>query len=267
MLYFMLMIPFLSLGTLTLPTYSLMALLGAAAAWLYFHQRCKTRKENPGRTEQAFWFGMLGALAGGKVLYLLPHLPQLAADLPLLFSLPELFYARYLSGGFVFYGGLLGALGTVWLFCRQRKISFPMLTTDLIPAIPLFHAFGRVGCFLAGCCHGIPAQEGWLSVVFHASPVAPNGVPLVPVQLYESAACLLLFLLLDRLVRRGWQGDWLLLVYLSLYAPLRFVLEFFRGDAARGFLGLLSTSQTLALITLVVALPLLVKKSRGRQQR
>lgn len=266
MLYFYAMIPFLFLGDNPLPTYSLMALLGATAAWFDFHRRCKTRGENPGRTEQAFWFGILGALVGAKVLYLLPRLPQLAADLPLLFSLPEVFYARYFSGGFVFYGGLLGALGAVWLFCRQRKIPFPALTADLIPAIPLFHAFGRVGCFLSGCCYGIPAPTGCLSVVFHSSPAAPNGVPLVPVQLYESAACLLLFLLLDRLARRGWQGDRMLLVYLSLYAPLRFVLEFLRGDAARGFLGPLSTSQVLALITLVVTLPLLVKKSRGQRR-
>ena len=70
--------------------------------------------------------------------------------------------------------------------------------------------------------------------------------------------------LLDRLLRRGWPGDRLLLLYLVLYAPLRFVLEWFRGDVVRGFLGVLSTSQWVALITVAAALPLLVRRTRRR---
>lgn len=258
------MLPFLVLGGRPIPTYSLLTLLGGAAAWLYFHHQLRRRGENPGQAEQVFWLGILGALVGAKLLYLLPRLPQLAADLPLLAADPALFTARYLSGGFVFYGGLLGALAAVVLFCRRRGVPFARLTAELVPAIPLFHAFGRVGCFLAGCCHGIPAPAGWPAVTFRVSPAAPNGVPLVPVQLWESAGCLLLFLLLDRLLRRGWPGDRLLLLYLVLYAPLRFVLEWFRGDVVRGFLGVLSTSQWVALITVAVALPLLVRRTRRR---
>ena len=202
---------------------------GAAAAWGYFHWRLRRRGENPGRTEQAFLWGVLGALVGAKLLYLLPQLPQLAADLPLLGQDPALFSARYLTGGFVFYGGLLGALGAVGLFCRRRKLPFGPLGADLVPAVPLFHAFGRVGCFLAGCCYGIPAPAGWWGVTFSQALLAPNGVALVPVQLYEAAGCLLLFLLLDRLARRGWSGGQLLPVYLSLYGAFRFLLEFLRG--------------------------------------
>ena len=85
---------------------------------------------------------------------------------------------------------------------------------------------------------------------------------MVPVQLYESAGCLLLFLLLDRLARRGRQGDALLAVYLCLYALLRFCLEFLRGDAARGFVGPLSTSQAVALLTLAVVLGTLAWRRR-----
>lgn len=236
-----------------LPTYSLMVLLGAAAAWIYFHRRLKGK--NPGQAEQAFWFALLGALVGAKVLYLLPRLPQLLADLPLVLEQREVFTARYLTGGFVFYGGLLGAAAAVWLFCRCRKLSFPRLTADLVPAIPLFHAFGRVGCLLAGCCYGVPAPAGCWGVT---SVLVPGETALVPVQLYESLGCLLLFLLLDHLARRGWLGDRLLAVYLCLYAPLRFGLEFLRGDAARGFLGPLSTSQVLALGTFAAALVFLL---------
>ena len=78
------MAPYLILFGRGVPTYGLLALLGAGAAWGYFHRRLRARGENPGRAEQAFLWGALGAVAGGKVLYLLPRLPQLTADLPLL---------------------------------------------------------------------------------------------------------------------------------------------------------------------------------------
>lgn len=263
------MLPYWNLGGTLFPTYSLLTLLGAAAAWLYFHRQLKARGENPGRTEQAFLFGVLGALVGAKFLYLLLQLPQLLQDLPLLAADPAAFSARYLSGGFVFYGGLFGALAAVWLFCRRRKVPFSQLGADLVPAVPLFHTFGRVGCFLAGCCYGIPAPAGWPGVTFRVSPVAPNGVALLPVQLYEAAGCLLLFLLLHRLARRGWKGEALLLVYLAAYALFRFALEFLRGDAARGMWGVFSTSQLLALVTLAAVLPLLIRHLRtyGKQPR
>ena len=234
-----------------IPMYAVLALLGAGAAWFYFHHRLRRRGENPGRTEQAFLWGVLGAILGAKLLYLLPLLPQLVAALPFLRTSPSYFLAKYLSGGFVFYGGLLGGLAGAWLFCKQRRTSFAALGRDLVPALPLFHAFGRVGCFLAGCCYGIPAPVGWLGVTFPASAVeAPGGVPLLPVQLYEAAGCFLLFLLLDHLTKRGWPGDCLLALYLALYAPFRFLLEFLRGDAVRGFLGPLSTSQVISLAVL-----------------
>ena len=238
-----------------IPMYAVLALLGAGAAWFYFHHRLRQRGENPGKTEQAFLWGVLGAVIGAKLLYLLPLLPQLAADLPLLRTAPNYLMAKYLSGGFVFYGGLLGGLAGAWLFCKQRRTSFAALGRDLVPALPLFHAFGRVGCFLAGCCYGIPAPVGWLGVTFPPSAVeAPSGVPLLPVQLYEAAGCVLLFLLLDHLVKCGWLGDRLLALYLALYALFRFLLEFLRGDAVRGFLGPLSTSQVLSLAVLAVVL-------------
>lgn len=255
------MLPYITLWGSSLPTYSLLLLVGTAAAWCFFHRRVRARQENPGRWEQAFLWGALGALLGAKVLYLLPRLPQLQADLPLLATSPVVFSARYLSGGFVFYGGLLGALAAAWLFCR-RQGEFARLGADLVPAIPLLHAFGRVGCFLAGCCYGIHAPAGWPGISFHRSLLAPNGVPLIPVQLFEAAGVFLLFLLLARLSRRGWQGDSLLLLYLAAYAPFRFLLEFLRGDAYRGFLGPFSTSQALSLAILAVVLPLLLHRKK-----
>ena len=91
-----------------------------------------------------------------------------------------------------------------------------------------------------------------------------QGVALVPVQLYEAAGCLVLFLLLDRLARRGRRGEELLAVYLALYGALRFFLEFLRGDGARGFWGALSTSQWVAVVTVAAALLWMGRQTRRR---
>ena len=224
------------------------------------------RKPRPDRASLSLW----GSGGIGRRKISLPAAPAApAAPGPPPAADPAAFSALYLSGGFVFYGGLFGALAAVWLFCRRRKVPFSQLGADLVPAVPLFHTFGRVGCFLAGCCYGIPAPAGWPGVTFRVSPVAPNGVALLPVQLYEAAGCLLLFLLLHRLARRGWKGEVLLLVYLAIYALFRFALEFLRGDAARGMWGVFSTSQLLALVTLAAVLPLLIRHLRtyGKQPR
>ena len=87
------MLSYWNLGGTLFPTYSLLTLLGAAAAWLYFHRQLKARGENPGRTEQAFLFGVLGALVGAKFLYLLLQLPPLLQDLPLLAAHTAAIYA------------------------------------------------------------------------------------------------------------------------------------------------------------------------------
>ena len=127
----------------------------------------------------------------------------------------------------------------------------------LLPLVPLVHGFGRVGCFLTGCCYGVPSRFG---IAFSHSPIAPNGVRLLPVQLIEAACEGVLFFALTRpgAQRRG--GRWMLGVYLASYGVLRFILEFFRGDDYRGFLGALSLSQVISIATLLLAAALLIPK-------
>jgi phosphatidylglycerol:prolipoprotein diacylglycerol transferase len=93
---------------------------------------------------------------------------------------------------------------------------------------------------------------------------APLGVPLHPVQLYESAICLLLFGALVWLKRRKHADGDVIIAYTMLYAAARFVLEFFRGDADRGFVfgGLLSTSQFIGVVMFAFALVVVIGRRR-----
>lgn len=148
--------------------------------------------------------------------------------------------------GLVFYGGILAGVPAAWLLLRLMKMPFLPYANALAPAIPLGHAWGRVGCFLAGCCYGRETSLP-LKVQYPAGHIT-HGAGVLPVQLFE-CACLLalcLFLLADsrRHPRRTMR------LYLAVYAGLRFFLEFLRGDAARGlFLGL-STAQWISVLLL-----------------
>lgn len=167
-----------------------------------------------------------------------------------------------LRGGLVFYGGLLAGLAAMVLGCRLWRLPAWPLVDAVCHYAPLGHAFGRLGCFFGGCCFG-EVTDSLLGVRFPAGspaflqhrakgllpPGAVTSLPVHPVQLYEAAGNLALFLLLDRLSRRQKQlpPGRMTLCYLLGYAALRFVLEFARGDAVRGLYGGLSTSQYLAM--------------------
>jgi phosphatidylglycerol:prolipoprotein diacylglycerol transferase len=211
-----------------------------------------------------FW-AIGGALVGAKVLMILRDAPGYIA------APSELFSRSVITSAGDFYGGFIGALiASAFFFKRHAELPF-WTTADLCgPAIALGQAIGRIGCLMAGDDYGRPAQLPW-SVTFTDPDAAriggaPLGVPLHPVQLYESIVCLVLFAVLVRLSRRKRFDGEVILTYTLLYAIARFVLEFFRGDADRGFVfgGLLSTSQFIAAILGPAAVVLwLVRRRRA----
>ena len=151
---------------------------------------------------------------------------------------------------------LLGGILAGALYLRVKGRSLALWSNLTAPAIALFHTFGRIGCFLGGCCYGIPSAWG---VTYRHSPVVEaNGISRFPVQLVEAAWNLILFLLLSRLLRQG-KGR-LLPLYLALYAPARFLLEFLRGDSYRGIFFGLSTSQWISLLLFPAALFFLLRR-------
>jgi phosphatidylglycerol:prolipoprotein diacylglycerol transferase len=156
------------------------------------------------------------------------------------------------QGGLVYYGGALAATGAVALFSRRQGWAFGRVADVLAPALALGHAFGRLGCFFAGCCFGKPWAAGVAfppgSVAFDdlasSGVIAPDASatpPLHPTQLYEAAGELLIFFLLLRARRHQRFSGAIALLYAAAYAALRFLVEIFRGDAARGFLARLGT--------------------------
>jgi phosphatidylglycerol:prolipoprotein diacylglycerol transferase len=234
----------------TLPSYGVLGVMGAVLGLILAVLYCKRVGLDGELCAYLYAFGAIGTVVGAKLLYLITIFPELLQQLPLLWQEPARFAEQYLTGGLVFYGGLLGAIVGAFLCSRYFSLRLQDYFPVLIPVFPLIHGIGRIGCFLAGCCYGKPASWG---IAFTNSPVAPNGVRLIPTQLIEAGAELLICPLLLWFSRRL-PPMRLLALYFLVYAPVRFVLEFFRGDVIRGFLWGLSTSQWISLAVFLLGL-------------
>ena len=259
------MLPYITLGNRSIPMYAAMILAGVIAALLYYRHSIRRSDFPEADAELALICSVVGVFLGAKLLWLATVWSEFTSELPYLFTSTQLFLQKYLAGGFVFYGGLFGGLLAVWLYCRINKLPFFELARVLMPVVPLFHAFERLGCFFMGCCYGCVSEH--FGLVFTHSEVAPNGVPLFPVQLVEAAGEFALFFLLARLSRKGKNGRTLFSTWLICYAVLRFLLEFFRGDDYRGFLGVLSVSQFFSLIAVCLAAAALAANRRTPNRR
>jgi len=253
---------------LTTPVYTirtfgvLLATAYLVAYWWMLREGKRERLDVDALGSLGMW-AIVGAIVGARVLMILRSLPEYMAAPSQILS-PSLLVA---AGDF--YGGFIGALITSAIFFRRNpQLPFWKAADVCAPAIALGQAIGRIGCLMAGDDFGSPTNVPW-AVTFtdpDAASIggAPLGVPLHPVQLYESIACLILFFILVRMLRHKRFDGEVILAYTFLYAVTRFILEFFRGDADRGFVfgGLLSTSQFIAVILAPLAVILWALRRR-----
>ena len=256
--------PFFPIFGRDLPAYSLMMLLGAALGIGLSVLLAKRRKYPLNDQLYAELYAIVGVIVGGIGLYILTMIPAIIEHAGVIFASFENFVTLF-PMGIVFYGGLIGGVTGAFIYIRHYKASAAQILECAAPAIPLAHGVGRVGCYLAGCCYGAPT-DGPLGVIYPpASLGAPPGVPLLPTPLFEAGLNVLLCAaLLCYVLRRPGKGYRALGLYLMAYAVERFTLEFWRGDAVRGFVLGLSTSQLISLLLLPVGLLFVVKFGKKR---
>lgn len=178
-------------------------------------------------------------------------------------------------GGFAYYGGFIFAVAFSLYYTRKHRMGW-WRTADLAaPAIALGLFFGRMGCFLNGCCFGKVTSSA-AGVIFprggsawrkqldeHLIAGADRALPVHPTQLYEAAGALALFALLwfGLTPRRRREGD----VFAGLligYALLRALVEIFRDDDRGVLFGWLSTSQIISLPLLALGVAILATRTR-----
>lgn len=261
---------FFQMGNIVGYSYGLMIGIGALLAIFVSEWRAKRRGLDGELVFSAAVWGLLAGLLGAKLTFII-------SNIKLLFTNPS-----YVLGtnGFTVYGGVVLGIIVGGLIVKRKKVDVPVYLDLVIPQIALAQGFGRIGCFLAGCCYGKPTDSHF-GVVFPVEAIAPSGIPLIPTQLISAAGDFLIFAILLLLsyfatdylkVRKGeeelldkdavtkklrlFQPLSMSGMYLILYGIGRFAIEFLRADPRRTALGLTS-NQYVSIVFVIAGLALL----------
>ena len=250
----------IDLGFLHIKTYGACMATGFLICWTLI-ERLSGRKD----LSNMLLSLMISGVLGSRIAYVIEHWSSEFANNPAQII-------RIDQGGLMFYGGLILALIVFFLWCLIKKENILKMADLLAAVVPLGHAFGRIGCFFYGCCYGRDSQS-WCAVTFPAGSPSwyehgQRMVGVLPTQLFEAAALLILFAALMVLWRiKNTRHGLITGAYMIGYAAIRFSLEYLRGDP-RAAVGPFSISQTISLglaaIGIVFALCAMRNTSRSR---
>lgn len=254
------------------PIFSYGVMLGTSMVVGWFVALRLAEKDGIPREQAAaiYMWTAVWAIIGARVLYVITELHEFSNPL-------DVFMLN--KGGLVAYGGMLGGFLASWYGCRKRKIQLLRWADVSAPAVVLGTGITRVGCLLYGCDYGRRTDVPWAirfppdAPAFHDHVAnfglardAAASLPVHPTQVYESLTGLALFALLMYLRRvRKFSGE-VFLGWVIGYGLLRSLIEVYRGDADRGSVGPLSTSQFIGLLSVGAGTALLfalLKKYRA----
>jgi phosphatidylglycerol:prolipoprotein diacylglycerol transferase len=253
------------IGPLTLHPYGLLVGLGFLAGYGWLSYESRRRGWPHSLPDNLFVVFLFSGLLGARLLYVAIEWSYYKDHLLDVF--------RIWSGGLVFYGGLVCAILAGFFTLRRKALPAASVADAAAPGLALGQAFGRLGCFSAGCCYGLPTTARWGVVFSNPLSLAPLNVRIHPTQLYESFLDLLIFLILawrnhlsfPHVVSgnpaslnprvRGDDGKGVTAaLYLCFYGLARFLVEFLRGDDRGGFWRGMSPSQWLSIAGVAVGL-------------
>ena len=231
-------------GSFTIYTYGVLVFMGVLAGYLFgLKEAGRSQVDTKVFSDVLFW-SIIWAFVGARLLYLIVEWDFFIQDpIGMLFS----------RAGFVFYGGIIAGSLALFFHAKIRKLDFLKYIDIIALTIPLGHFFGRLGCFFYGCCYGVHTNS-WIGMIFpHDSPAGIMGGKVIPTQLISALFLLFIFFILLFIRRRQQFKGQIMLSYFIFYGIFRFIIEFFRGDP-RGFWGMFSTSQIIAIVLILSGL-------------
>jgi phosphatidylglycerol---prolipoprotein diacylglyceryl transferase len=244
-----------SIGSFYIPTYGVLVALAFLAGLGITLRLARRVGLSPEKITNLAVYCAIAGIVGAKLFMFL-------FDIGFYIHNPgQIFTLETFQAAGVFHGGFIVALLTAVLYMRRQELPAWLTMDAFAPGIALGQAIGRIGCFAAGCCWGKECDLPW-GVHFRsdfAAPV-PLNKPLHPVQLYESAADLIIFGILYRRFNREHRPGQVIGLYLVLYSTARFIIEFFR-EHEQALVGPFSLTQWIALALLVLGAAILL---RGR---
>ncbi|HWC75353.1 MAG TPA: prolipoprotein diacylglyceryl transferase [Gemmatimonadales bacterium] len=244
----------LHLGPLELTGYGLMMMVAFLMAGWAIQIDLRQRGLDEDYAADIIIAGVIGGLIGAKAWYVL-----LTGETEALFR----------RGGFVWYGGFIGAVIAILLNGWRRRVP-PRFTAEICAApLALGYALGRVGCFLVNDDYGIPSKLPWamkfpaglppttvanlqaMNVHFPPGTDPMQVVAVHPTELYETAIMFLVFLWLWKRREHGHAVGWLFACYMVLAGAERFLVEFVRSKDDR-ILGMFTLAQGTSVLLMIV---------------
>ena len=256
----------ISLGFIEITAYGLMNAIGYLMAGFYLYKtQAKSPFKNNTELFDYIFYLILGALIGAKIFYIIFHWSGFYGDN----IFEKLIDAiKTFRSGFVYFGGFVGAVCSGVYFIRKRNFPISKTADFTAPAIALGHLFGRIGCFLAGCCYG-EISHSKLAIKFSNPeclvPHHLHNIPLHPTQLYEIFANLLIFLTLHFLNNKKHKTGSIFVLYMAMYSVARFGIEFFRGDERGNFIFSISPSQLISIVIFITAILIYILAIRNKK--
>lgn len=220
--------------------YGTMIAVGIISAITLINYRAKKLNYDEDSIYNMEILAVIFGVFGGKLLYIITEIKNIIDNPSLL---------KDFGNGFVVYGSIIGGALVVFLYCRKKGWKVLKIFDLVIPAVALAQGFGRIGCFLAGCCYGRPT-DCFLGVEFHDSSFAPSNIALHPTQVYSSIFDFLLAFLLLWYSKKDRKDGRVFALYMILYSGGRFLVEFLRNDP-RGNVGILTTSQFIGIFIII----------------
>ena len=221
-------------------SYGVMAMIGFLAALFVARWRARRAGLLPDEITDICVWALLAGIAGSRIAYILQNTDYFFDTRRPGWSVLDLL--KIWQGGLVFYGGSIGAMVVTLILLRAKKLKALPVLDVLSPSLALGQGFGRIGCYLHGCCYGVPVHEGaWYGCVFprdalpYLSGVGaplyiPPGAPLWPTQLVSAFDLFCIFVILSLFFRHQRRSGEVIALYLMLCSTERFLVEFFRGD-------------------------------------
>jgi phosphatidylglycerol---prolipoprotein diacylglyceryl transferase len=236
-----------SLGPIKIFTYGFLLAVAFLSAIFVGGREARRLGIPPGKFFDFCFYVILAALVGSRLLYVILEINTFIAHPLKIFAIWE--------GGLVFHGGVILALLVAFFYMHRQGMDWRRTLDALGVGLPLGQFFGRLGCFMAGCCYGSPADLPWSVVFTNPDSLCPVREPLHPAQLYEALLALGSFFFLYWFRTRKRYDGQVILTYFCLAGLVRFVVEFFRSPLDyRGpiFFGWMPLTQLMALGLFVV---------------
>lgn len=246
----------LKFGSFAIHSYGLLLAIAFLAAIQLFLARGRARGLPEDRLSTLSLWLLVLAILGGRLLFVATHWDEYKTDPLAIFRLWE--------GGLILYGGYALAIAGGIFYVRRAGLRVWRVGDAAAPSMTLGVGIGRLGCFMNGCCYGVPTALPW-GIKFppesYSSAVFPNE-RLHPSQLYMSGAGFLLFFVLLALDRKRRFDGWLFWTYIAMDAGLRFVIDFTRYYDETAFLGKIgglsfNMNQLLSAVLIVISLAML----------